>query len=112
MKVFTLEIGGRAIAAIRADDREQAQELVEDDSFQDDMQELETEDGALWDGTMPLNLREANADEQAAFDSSWEQGVAEGEIDEEDENLHVVFLVPVYESDDEDEDDEDEEDED
>jgi hypothetical protein len=112
MNLFTLQIGGRPVAAIRAEDLEQAQELIEDDSFQDDLQELEVEDGTLWDGAEPLTLRPANAEEKAAFDKSWEQGVAEGEIDEDDENLHVVFLVAVYETDDEDEEDEDDEEED
>lgn len=107
MKIFTLEIGGRPVAAVRAEDLEQAQELIEDDAFQDDLQDLETDDSSLWDGEAPLSLREADEDERAAFQASWNQGVADGDIEEDDENLHVVFLVPVYEEEDEDEEDED-----
>ena len=112
MKIFTLEIGGRPIAAVRAEDREQALDLVEDDSFQEDMQDLDTDTGPLWNGDDVISLRDATAEELESLQKSWEQGVADGEIDDDDDNLHVVFLVPVYEGDEDEDEDDDDEDED
>jgi len=104
--IYTLEIEGNAIAALRARDIAQAQDLVQDEDFQDDLRILETDNGPLWDGEATVTVREASEAERALFEDSWNQGVTEGEIDPNEEDIHVVFLVEVYEDDDEDDEEE------
>ncbi len=106
--MFTLEIGGRAIAVIGTDE-EDARDLVANPSFREDLQRLLSDDQPLWDGQAELTLRPANEDEIAEFDESEdepESGGAEGDEEDEDEEegAVVLFLVPIMDPDEEDED--------
>ena len=104
--MFTLEIGGRAIAVIGTDE-EDARDLVANPSFREDLQRLLSDDQPLWDGQAELVLRPANEDEIAEFDES-EDEPESGDEDEEDEDEEdgavVLFLVPIMDPDEEDED--------
>ena len=95
--MFTLEINGRAVAVIEADE-EQARDLVEDEDFQDDLQSMESEGEPLWDGTTPLIVRRSTQDEIEASQAA----LGEDDEDEDDDEaadgeLFVVFIVPVDE---------------
>ncbi|MDQ1081946.1 hypothetical protein [Pseudoroseomonas cervicalis] len=104
--MFTLEIGGRAIAVIGTDE-EDARDLVANPSFREDLQRLLSDDQPLWDGEAELVLRPANEDEIAEFDESEDEpeaGEEEDEDEDEEEGAVVLFLVPILDPDEEDED--------
>ncbi|WBV45089.1 hypothetical protein [Pseudoroseomonas cervicalis] len=104
--MFTLEIGGRAIAVIGTDE-EDARDLVANPSFREDLQRLLSDDQPLWDGQAELVLRPANEEEIAEFDESEDEpdsAEEEDEDEDEEEGAVVLFLVPILDPDEEDED--------
>ena len=88
--MFTLEIGGKAIAVTDAEEAE-ARELFESEEFRDDLKAMESDGAPLWDGKAPLTVRAASDEERADFEEMEED---EDEDDEEDGSL-IVFLVPI-----------------
>jgi hypothetical protein len=113
--MFTLEIGGRPIAVIDTDE-EDARELIDSAPFRADLQRLLSEDKPIWDGSAPLTLRAATADEISEFEASDEEDEEEfaddasdeaeddeEEDEDEDDAAVVLFLVPITDPDDEDE---------
>lgn len=105
--MFTLEIGGRAIAVIGTDE-EDARDLVANPSFREDLQRLLSDDQPLWDGQAELVLRPANEDEIAEFDESEDEPEAEAgdEEEAEEDGAVVLFLVPIMDPDEEEDEDE------
>ena len=98
--MFTLEIGGRAIAVMNADEQE-AREFFEGEAFLDDLRTMESDGAAIWDGKSPLTVRKASDDEVQAFE---ETVGGDEEEDEDEEGLDVLFLVDIDDfGDDEDE---------
>ncbi|MFN3686325.1 hypothetical protein [Salinarimonas sp.] len=97
--MFTLEIDGRAIAVTDASEKD-AKDLLE--SIAEELIDLESEGGMIWDGTSPLTIRRATDEEVAAFD----EAEMDEEDEEDDEDPVVVFLIDIdgLEEDDEDED--------
>jgi hypothetical protein len=102
--MFTLEIGGRAIAMTDADDS-QARELFGSEDFKNDLRLLESEGRPLWDGSAPLDVRPSSEDEIEAFDDALEgndddssaglDGDADVDEFDDEEGIDVLFLVPV-----------------
>lgn len=89
--MFTLEIGGRAVAVTNAG-AEEAERIFGGEEFREDLMALETDEGPLWDGEAPLTVRPATDEEKAEF----EQLEVEEEEEEEDEDGPVIlFLVEV-----------------
>lgn len=90
--MFTLEIGGKAIAVVDADEA-RARAVFESDVFKQDLTVMTSQRTPLWDGTAPLNVRPASQQERAASETL---GPDPDEFDdEEDDGLYVVFLVPI-----------------
>ena len=87
--MFTLEIGGRPVAVLNLPAIADAEELLGDQEFRDDLTALQSEGRPLWDGQAAMSLREATADERAEFENS-----AADEEDDEDGGF-VMFLVDV-----------------
>ena len=99
--MFTLEIGGRAIAVMNADEQE-AREFFEGEAFLDDLRTMESDGTPIWDGKGPLTVRKASDDEVQAFEET--VGGDEEDDDEDEEGLDVLFLVDIDDfGDDEDE---------
>ena len=71
----------------------------------DDLLDLESEDGPLWDGEAPLKWRAANEEEIAEFRQV--ELEEEDEEDEEDDGPVIMFLVPLVEDDEDEEYEED-----
>jgi len=94
--MFTLEIGGRAVAVTNAG-AEEAERIFGGEEFREDLMALETEDGPLWDGEAPLTVRPASTEEAAEFDQLEE----EDEDDEEEDGPIILFLVEVNDPDEE-----------
>lgn len=103
--MFTLEIGGRAIAVTDAD-HDEAQALLNSDEFKEDLKSLSGEDGPLWDGQTPLMVRPATDDEIAEFeqvedDEDSEVGEDDDLSNEDDDGPLIMFLVPINDPDEE-----------
>lgn len=104
--MFTLEIGGKAVAVTDADEDE-ARALMESEEFKADLKALEGEDGTpLWDGRAALRVRAASEDEISEFEDASEP--SEGDLgdndndDDDEDGPLIVFLVPISAEDDED----------
>ncbi|ATR20743.1 Hypothetical protein HVPorG_01334 [Roseomonas mucosa] len=102
--MFTLEIGGKPVAITDAGEDE-AREIFEGKEFRDDLLDLESEDGPLWDGEAPLKWRAATEEEIAEFRQV--ELEEEDEEDEEDDGPVIMFLVPLVEDDEDEEYEED-----
>ena len=103
MGIWTLEIAGKAVVVIGDIERDDADELIADEAFRDDLLAFESEGRPLWDGEAKLTIRAAQGDEQDVWNESRLE--AEDEDDFEEDEASVVFLVPVDAPDDEEEDD-------
>jgi hypothetical protein len=99
--MFTVEIGGRAIAVTNADEA-QARELIESEEFREDLTVILSDGKPVWDGKSEIGIRAATPDEEEEFESADEGDDEEEEIDGDEPS--VVFLVDI-------DDEEDEEDE-
>ncbi|MDB5650228.1 MAG: hypothetical protein JWL62_1748 [Hyphomicrobiales bacterium] len=96
--MFTVEIGGRAIAVTNADEA-QARELIASEEFQEDLTIIHSEGKPIWDGKSKLEIRPATSDEEEEFESA-------DDLDDEedsDDEPSVVFLVDIDEDEDEEE---------
>ncbi|PWC28528.1 hypothetical protein [Teichococcus aestuarii] len=99
--MFTLEIAGRPIAVIGADE-EEARDIVESEAFQADLRRLLHDATPLWDGQAALTLRPATEEEAADFQSDEGEDEEEDEEDEDEDDedaLEVMFLVPINDPD-------------
>ena len=63
MNLFVAEIGGRAVAVFDGADWEFADWYVNSPVFRMDIQELDTQGKALWDGEEEISLRSASPEE-------------------------------------------------
>lgn len=89
--MFTLEIGGRAVAVTNAG-AEEAERIFGGEEFREDLMALETDEGPLWDGEAPLSVRKATPEEAAEFE---QLDVEEDEGDDEEDGPIILFLVEV-----------------
>jgi hypothetical protein len=103
--MFTLEIKGRPIAVVVADEA-QARELFDDEDFKEDLRSMESEGEPLWNGTDALEVRPASPDERQAAQESLEED--EEQVEGE---LTVLFMVTLDDEDEWDDEEEDEEEE-
>jgi hypothetical protein len=107
--MYTLEINGTALVVTNADEPE-ARALLESEDFKSDLKTLTAEGRPLWDGSAPLNIREASESEVEAFeealnDEDYEDDEEEDEEDDgegEEEPIDIVFLVEIDEADEDD----------
>lgn len=113
--MFTLEIGGTAVAIIRSAEG-QARELLEHEGFRDDLRSMQSDGRPLWNGDpSTLALRASTTEEAETF----EDAMAEDEDDwadeektapagngngtaahdeteeEEDDDVDILFLVDI-----------------
>lgn len=86
--MFTLEIDGRPIAVTDASEKD-AKDLLE--SIAEELIDLESEGGMIWDGTSPLTIRRATEEEINTF----EEAEMDEEDEEDDEDPVVVFLIDI-----------------
>ena len=71
----------------------EAQVVIEDEIFQNDLAVLESSGRPIWDGEAEINIREADEVEKGKFESSRAKAVLEGEVGERES--WMVYLVPV-----------------
>ena len=84
MKTYVASVGLRAVLAFRAEDDEQAREMIDDHEgdVRSDLRVLAGPDGQpLWDGKSPIQVQEATATQHADWERSRDQAISDGEID-------------------------------
>jgi hypothetical protein len=96
--MFTVEIGGRAIAVTNADE-DQARELIDSEEFREDLTIIHSEGKPIWDGKSKLEIRTATKDEEEEFESADDLD----DEDDSDDEPSVVFLVDIDDDEDEEE---------
>lgn len=102
--MFTLEIGGKAVAVTDADEAT-ARELFESEEFREDLKSLSSDGQPIWDGKAAFNIRQSNKDESdefAAADFADDDYEDEDEDDAEDSGATIMFLVAIDDEDEED----------
>jgi hypothetical protein len=68
--VYVAEIKGRGIAAFHADTGSEAERVVRDRVFRDDLMVLASGGLPLWDGVTDIEVRPARPDEEAKWRAS------------------------------------------
>jgi hypothetical protein len=99
MKTYVATIGENAILAFRAEDDDQARDIVEgsDSGMRSDLKVLIGADGKpLWDGKSEIRVREATPAQHTEWEESRDQAISDGEIDLDagnDPNEWNVYLI-------------------
>ncbi len=94
MTVYVAEIKGRGIAAFHADTGSDAERVVRDRVFRDDLMVLATGGLPLWDGVTDIKIRLAGPDEEAKWRASRAKAIRQGNIEENDVGW-IAFLVAL-----------------
>jgi hypothetical protein len=94
MTVYVADIEGRGVAAFRADSDSDAERLVRDRVFRDDLMALASGGLPLWDGVADIHVRPARPDEEARWRASHANAIHRGDI-EADEQAWIAFLVTL-----------------
>jgi hypothetical protein len=84
MTVYVAEIKDRGIAAFHANNGSDAERLVRDRVFRDDLMVLATGGLPLWDGVTDIEVRLARPDEEAKWRASRAKAIRQGNIEEND----------------------------
>src|SRR6266446_4996562 len=92
--VYVAEIKGRGIAAFHADTGSDAERVVRDRVFRDDLMVLATGGLPLWDGVTDIKIRLAGPDEETKWRASRAKAIRRGNIEESDVGW-VAFLVAL-----------------
>ncbi|HEY7301984.1 MAG TPA: hypothetical protein VH684_29175 [Xanthobacteraceae bacterium] len=99
MQTYVATIGGKAVLAFRAEDDEQARDVVDGDSLRSDLRVLTTEEGKpLWDGRSAIGLREASRAEHDEWEKSRDEAIRDGEIDLDaghDPNDWDIYFIEI-----------------
>ncbi|MGA7490681.1 MAG: hypothetical protein WBW74_27485 [Xanthobacteraceae bacterium] len=94
MTVYVADIKGRGIAAFHADSGPDAERLVRDRVFRDDLMALASGGVPLWDGAADIGVRRASPGEEARWRASHAKAIRRGDIDP-GEQAWIVFLVTL-----------------
>jgi hypothetical protein len=84
MRTYVASIGGKAVMAFRAEDKDQARSIVDDDEggMRSDLKALVGTDGTpLWEGKSAIEPREATAAQHAEWEQARDRAITDGEID-------------------------------
>jgi hypothetical protein len=97
--VYVAEIKGRGIAAFNADQAVEAERLIHDVTFLDDLMVLRTSGLPLWDGLTEISVRQAVPAEEAKWQASRAKAIRTGNIDGHEEETWLAFLVSLTDPD-------------
>jgi hypothetical protein len=84
MKTYVAFIGEEAVLAFRAENDDEAHEMIDDTegSIRSDLKALVgADEKPLWDGKSAIHLREATAAQHAEWEQSRDQAISDEEID-------------------------------
>ena len=94
MTVYVAEIKGRGVAAFHADTGSEAERVVRDRVFRDDLMVLASGGLPLWDGVTDIEVRPARPDEEAKWRASRAKAIRRGTIEANDAGW-IAFLVAL-----------------
>jgi len=84
MKTYVACIGEEAVLAFRAENDDEAHEMVDDEegSIRSDLKALTgADEKPLWDGKSAIHMEQATAAQQAEWEQSRDQAIGDEEID-------------------------------
>jgi hypothetical protein len=100
MTIYTVEIGGRRVAAMQSTSLGEAEEFLRSDAFLNDLTIYEMEGGEpgepMWDGEAEILVRESFPEEVAVWETIRAKAVSDGDADPDDENF-LTYLRGVRE---------------
>lgn len=88
-RLYTVEVGGRAVLCFPATNHRDAQSLLREDWLRADLRELRSRGKPLWDGREKLGVRNADSAETSRFERESKSLPADGD-------LAIVYLVELY----------------
>jgi hypothetical protein len=86
-RIFTVDVDGEPTVSFAAMNTREANELVKEDWFRDDLRLLKSKGAPLWDGAAPLRSRPADQRESEQY-----HGIA-AEADDATGDILLAFLV-------------------
>jgi hypothetical protein len=101
MKTYVACVGEEAVLAFRAENDDQAHEMIDDKegSIRSDLKVLvATDEKSLWDGKAAIHMREATAAQHAEWEQSRDQAISDEEIDldaGDDPDEWSVYLTSI-----------------
>jgi len=107
MSTYTIEIDGRAVGAFNCEGNSQAISFVNEPLVRNKLALFESDGSPLWDGGQKIEMRLAEPEEAAIFQTAYIQAIKDREIGVGEQWL--MFLVAVSDLTKEDEDEGDEE---
>jgi len=107
MSTYTIEIDGRAVGAFNCEGNSQAISFVNEPLVRNKLARFESDGAPLWDGGQKIEMRLAEPEEAAIFQTAYIQAIKDREIGAGEQWL--MFLVAVSDLTKEDEDAGDEE---
>ena len=107
MSTYTIEIDGRAVGAFNCEGNSQAISFVNEPLVRNKLALFESDGSPLWDGGQKIEMRLAEPEEAAIFQTAYIQAIKDREIGAGEQWL--MFLVAVSDLTKEDEDAGDEE---
>ena len=97
MTIYTMEVGGRPVAAMQSTSLGEAEEFLRSDAFLNDLTIYEMEGGEpgepMWDGEAEILVRESFPDEVAVWERIRTKAVRDGDADPDDENFLTYLRV-------------------
>jgi hypothetical protein len=87
-RVYTIEIGGRAILSFPAKSLREAQSILKEAWLLDDLRAVRSNGVPVWDGKTRLVVRNAEPAEEARFSREAKHNDAD--------DLPIVYLVELY----------------
>jgi hypothetical protein len=98
--IYTVEVGGRPVAAMQSASLGEAEEFLLSDAFATDLTIYEMKGGKpgepIWDGEVEIFVRESFGEEVAIWQRMRAKAILEGFTEPDDENF-VTFLRGVRE---------------
>jgi hypothetical protein len=104
MKTYVACIGGEGVLAFRAENDDEAHEMIDDKdgSIRSDLKALTgADEKPLWDGKSAIQMREATAAEHAEWEQSRDQAIGDEEIDVDagdDPDDWNVYLASIHQT--------------
>jgi hypothetical protein len=98
MTIYTVEVGGRPVAAVQSTSLGDAEEFLRSDAFLSDLAIHEMEGGKpgepIWDGEAEILVRESFPDEVEVWERIRAKAVRDGDADPDGENF-LTYLRGV-----------------
>ncbi len=93
MPLYGIEIGEEPILVFPEQTLALAQEEAATGNVTEALQEFERDGKPVWDGEVPLSVRDASPEEIAHYEAGFAEASEDGEISDEEREEFAVFLI-------------------